>query len=446
MDDGQVTHVGQVTREALYDLVWSKPMLKVADQFGVSSSYMARVCTLLHVPRPERSYWAKLAVGRAPNKPPLPDARPGDHLAWTRDGEMPLVHRVPPKPPSLTTRRRSRRVAQRPTQHHLLVGAKPLFEGGRLTYSADYLKPSKRLLVDLVVTKTGIDKALTFANELFLALEDCGYRVVIAPTSESFHRADVDEREASNNKSHYNNLWYPARCTVVYVGTVALGLTIIEMSEEVEVRYINGKYIRLSEYSPQPRRRNSLDHSWTSTRELTTERLCLQAYSPYPLAIRIYQWRETKGRDLTSRIKTIIKELEQAAVEVARLAEEGARQAEIERQKFEEQWKEWDRKRQAEREAKAIQDSKEELLNIINAWSNSVQLQAFFANAEEQISHLPEHVRDEMLERLRQARDLVGSTDALERFRLWRSPQERLLQVSSKSHCITVPDPASGPT
>jgi hypothetical protein len=52
----------QVSRETLYELVWSQPMLKVATRYGVSSSYMARVCTLLNVPRPERGYWAKLAV------------------------------------------------------------------------------------------------------------------------------------------------------------------------------------------------------------------------------------------------------------------------------------------------------------------------------------------------------------------------------------------------
>jgi hypothetical protein len=33
-----------LTREALFKLVWSEPMLKVAARFGVSSSYMARVC------------------------------------------------------------------------------------------------------------------------------------------------------------------------------------------------------------------------------------------------------------------------------------------------------------------------------------------------------------------------------------------------------------------
>ena len=53
-----------VLREELYQLVWSKPMIKVAEQLGVSGSYMARVCTVLNVPRPERGYWAKLAVVR----------------------------------------------------------------------------------------------------------------------------------------------------------------------------------------------------------------------------------------------------------------------------------------------------------------------------------------------------------------------------------------------
>ena len=53
-----------ITREEFYGLVWSKPMTKVAQQFKVSGSYMARVRSFLQVPRPERGYWAKLAVGK----------------------------------------------------------------------------------------------------------------------------------------------------------------------------------------------------------------------------------------------------------------------------------------------------------------------------------------------------------------------------------------------
>ncbi len=51
-----------MTREELYELVWSKPMTLVAKEFDLSSSYMARVCAALNVPRPERGYWAKLDV------------------------------------------------------------------------------------------------------------------------------------------------------------------------------------------------------------------------------------------------------------------------------------------------------------------------------------------------------------------------------------------------
>ena len=45
-----------VTREALYELAWSTPMIRVAEKFEVSGSYLARVCAELRVPRPERGY------------------------------------------------------------------------------------------------------------------------------------------------------------------------------------------------------------------------------------------------------------------------------------------------------------------------------------------------------------------------------------------------------
>jgi hypothetical protein len=72
-----------VTRNELYALVWAEPMLRIAERYGVSSSYLARVCSNLKIPRPARGYWAKLAVGKAPKKPELPPALPGDEISWT---------------------------------------------------------------------------------------------------------------------------------------------------------------------------------------------------------------------------------------------------------------------------------------------------------------------------------------------------------------------------
>ena len=76
-----------VSREQLYEEVWAEPMTKVALKYNVSSSFMARVCTWLNVPRPERGYWAKLAVGKTAKRPPLPEAEPGDELEWNRYGQ-----------------------------------------------------------------------------------------------------------------------------------------------------------------------------------------------------------------------------------------------------------------------------------------------------------------------------------------------------------------------
>jgi hypothetical protein len=44
---------------------------------------------------------------------------------------------------------------RRLTQHPLIEGAKPLFEAGRLTYQGGYLRPAKKLLVDLAVSLAG---------------------------------------------------------------------------------------------------------------------------------------------------------------------------------------------------------------------------------------------------------------------------------------------------
>jgi len=37
------TGTNVITREDLYELVWSMPMIKVAEKFEVSGSYLARV-------------------------------------------------------------------------------------------------------------------------------------------------------------------------------------------------------------------------------------------------------------------------------------------------------------------------------------------------------------------------------------------------------------------
>jgi hypothetical protein len=188
---------------------------------------------------------------------------------------------------------------------------------------------------------------------------------------------------------------------------------------------VNGKYVRVSDDVPKRRSRHVLDSGWTSKHEFPTSRLCLQVYSPYQCAQWVQQWRETKKRDLTAQISTIVRELEKATVEVARLVEEGERQAELERQRWAAQMEQWDREEAERRAAKALKESKEELLEIIETWATSKRLDAFFADAEHRLEGLPEAERVRMMERLQYARKLIGSIDALDRFQSWKAPEER---------------------
>ncbi len=411
-----------LTREALYKLVWSEPMLKVGAKYKVSSSYMARVCKRLNVPRPERGYWNKLAVGKAPPIPSLPDLQPGDELAWVRDGQSIRMLRPTPQPPTKIKRLKKKAALSLPDQHPLIKDAKALFVIGRESDEAGYLKPNKKLLPDLVVTKTGLDKALNFANQLYLMFEKYGHHVIIAPNGERLHRAPVEEREQPRRNREYNNLWSPWRCTVVYIGTVAIGLTIIEMSEEVEMRYVNGKYIRESDYVP-PRRETS--YTWTTTREFPTGKLRLQAYSPYPGTQWNKQWQETKKIDLCIRIKSIVRELQQDTIEIVNVVEEEARQAEIRHREWEVQKETWRREEEERRAAEALKASKSELYQIINSWAEANSIEHFFSDAEQRAKNLQEEVKNKISERLKLARKLIKSTDALDHFMEWRSPDER---------------------
>lgn len=65
------------SRQALYDLVWSRPMSAVAAELSLSSNGLSKICDRLLIPYPGRGYWSKAAAGRAPERTPLPQAPPG---------------------------------------------------------------------------------------------------------------------------------------------------------------------------------------------------------------------------------------------------------------------------------------------------------------------------------------------------------------------------------
>ena len=75
--------------------------------------------------------------------------------------------------------------------------------------------------------------------------------------------------------------------------------------------------------------------------------------------------------------------------------------------------------------AKAITDSRADLLSAIASWSESKQIQAFFSDVEAEGQKLGAAERAVIVDRLNHARELIGSSDALEALRAWKAPSER---------------------
>jgi hypothetical protein len=84
--------------------------------------------------------------------------------------------------------------------------------------------------------------------------------------------------------------------TVTFIGTVAIGLTVFEMSENVEVRHIDGDYVKVTELTPQQLRKIARSYSWTSKQDMPSGRLCIQAYSPYLMSKRPELDRDIVGQ------------------------------------------------------------------------------------------------------------------------------------------------------
>ncbi len=64
-------------RETLYGQVWAQPLVRIAEEYEVTGTELAKACDRLGVPRPPPGYWQKVAAGKAPPRPTLPPPEAG---------------------------------------------------------------------------------------------------------------------------------------------------------------------------------------------------------------------------------------------------------------------------------------------------------------------------------------------------------------------------------
>jgi hypothetical protein len=416
-----------ISREQLYQQVWTEPMTAVAKQYKVSSSFLARICSRLNVPRPPRGYWAKRKVGQALSQPPLLEAGPGHELEWApgggvfRAGARPL-----PRPPAKRRRKTELDAATPSTEHRLVFAVRPHFENvyPQSRWSVEFPRPYKRLLPDVIVSAEALERALALANVLYLGLEHEGYAVTFAPGDVYYDRPRLDHREESRGPlpEWSRQSWQPARPTIVSVGTVAFGVTVYELTEYVEVERVNDRYVRKDSLPAKRLRASARD--WVHMEDLPSGRLAVRAYSPYHRVSWQQDWREKTIGELESQIESIARALRKAAPMIAERVADETRKAQAEAQARDVQYQQYLKAERARKRQEAQKASRDALLNAISQWSRVRDIETFLDDVERELANVPLEQRGVVTERLALARKMLGPTDALQWLTSWQTPEE----------------------
>ncbi len=185
-----------LTREALYDLVWTEPVVTLAKRWGVSDVAVAKWCRKLNVPRPERGYWAKAAAGHVGKRRPLPHAKKGERtevVVSTGSPKKPTEAKpaseaLPDDLKALylafdTPSSKIEVSAELRGQHKLVAQVQSTLQHAR-TDDAGILIARSRSHLDLKVTRDTLDRALRIADAMIKALEQNGIRIAVRETDD----------------------------------------------------------------------------------------------------------------------------------------------------------------------------------------------------------------------------------------------------------------------
>lgn len=187
-DDEEVART--LSREDLYELVWSKPMLELAKDFGISDVALAKRCRRLAIPVPGRGYWARVDAGQKPYRPKLPKREPQwrDQQALTVQAPQPddqaVASEIAAGSDSLITIRK--RVAELQ-----IASADSIVDClAAIKRTARHLKHARRAefifdrgekvgpLVSLDVSEPALERACLLADRILKACESLGWSFV----------------------------------------------------------------------------------------------------------------------------------------------------------------------------------------------------------------------------------------------------------------------------
>jgi len=183
---------GTLTRDELYELVWSHPMSQLSRRYAISDVGLAKVRKRHAVPYPPRGYWAKVRNGKSVRKPPLlkiddpslQNVRLGNKPIPSRDVDSPTREKPRREPvPVPDTLDHPHPLVERTLKH--LSRSRPNEEG--------LVAPKVERCLAVQVAPDSVDRAARLLDALVKAAEARGFK--IAPGDEGSPRTWISIAE-----------------------------------------------------------------------------------------------------------------------------------------------------------------------------------------------------------------------------------------------------------
>lgn len=74
-----------LTRKELYDLLWTTPLNKIANDYNLTIQQIKDSCNANNIPLPQVGYWSKLKYNKQPSIAMLDNSIPLDHIINLQD-------------------------------------------------------------------------------------------------------------------------------------------------------------------------------------------------------------------------------------------------------------------------------------------------------------------------------------------------------------------------
>lgn len=284
-----------------------------------------------------------------------------------------------------------------------------------------YLRPRRRTLPDLVVTRRNLGRGLSVFSRLSTELRKRGSVLRIAQSSQGLHRLPTELDLAP--RGFFENVWQPNQPTVASIGGFNYGFSIYEALKEMDAIWIDLKPMSLYEARttrPDAFYLHGRSSKLRSREQFPCGKLVLTVYSPHRDMTWSRSWSEEE-KPLSKQISEIIFELEAAASENESLL--AARCAELlqERQAHQIVLAEQQRAEDEVRLDQARSAAFDDLVQTAISWKTQEAVAAFLTAAEETAFTLKEEDREAFEARLGLARGMLQATSPAQRLLDWPS-------------------------